>query len=313
MTPQASEAVAAVVGLDGADATPDSCRQAAGSERRELLNLHHRPEAMNAWVQTLHTRFTGPPVAVCLELTKGPSVSALRHDDCLGLLPVTPLTVAKDREALTPSRAQDDPPAAALQVEILRQHRDQLTPLRPQRPTMRALAPLVAQRRRLVGDNVRRTNRLTSARNNDCPPVLQWFQETETVLLGDFRSRWPTLKAVPLARRATLEGFCRAPHGRSADVITTRLEAIKSALALTTDAGVIAPKVLLGQALVAQLRITSPAIADCANAIAHRAQDQPDFPGFDAGPGAGAVFAPRLLGACGEPRERLTSADELPK
>ena len=36
-------------------------------------------------------------------------VSALRQYDFLGLLPVTPLTLAKYREAFTPSRAKDDP------------------------------------------------------------------------------------------------------------------------------------------------------------------------------------------------------------
>jgi hypothetical protein len=50
--------------------------------------------------------------------------------------------------------------------------------------------------------------------------------------------RWPTLKAVQLARRTTLEHFFRAHHVRSADVITTRLEAIKNARALTTDDGI---------------------------------------------------------------------------
>ena len=46
--------------------------------RREFLRLEHRPEAIDAWVQTLRTRFNGQPVAVCLELNKGPIVSALR-------------------------------------------------------------------------------------------------------------------------------------------------------------------------------------------------------------------------------------------
>jgi transposase len=313
MKPQASEAFAAFVGLDWADAKHDICLQAAGTERREFLNLKHSPEEINAWVQTLHTRFNGQPVAVCLELNKGPIVSALRTYDFLVLFPVNPLTVAKYREAFTPSRAKDDPTDAELQVEILLKHRDKLTPLSPQSPTMRALAQLVEHRRRLVGDKVRLTNRLTSALKNYFPHVLQWFQEKDTVLFCDFLRRWPTLKAVQLARRATLEGFFRAHHVRSADVITTRIEAIKSALALTTDEGVIAPNVLLVQALVAQLRITLQAIADFDKAIAQRAQDHPDFPLFDAVPGAGAVFAPRLLVAFGEQRERFTSADELQK
>ena len=313
MKPQASEAFAAFVGLDWADTKHDVCLQATGTEQREFLRLEHSPEAINAWVQTLRTRFNGQPVAVCLELNKGPIVSALRNYEFLVLFPVNPLTVAKYREAFTPSRAKDDPTDAELQVEILLKHRDKLTPLSPQSPTMRALAQLVEHRRRLVGDKVRLTNRLTSALKNYFPHVLQWFQEKDTVLFCDFRSRWPTLKAVQLARRATVEGFFRAHHVRSADVITTRIQAIKSALALTTDEGVITPNVLLVQALVAQLRVTLQAIADFDRAIAQRAQDHPDFPLFEALPGAGAVFAPRLLVAFGEQRERFTSADELQK
>ena len=313
MKPQASEAFAAFVGLDWADTKHDVCLQAAGTEQREFLSLEHSPEEINAWVQTLRTRFNGQPIAVCLELNKGPIVSALRNYDFLVLFPVNPLTVAKYREAFTPSRAKDDPTDAELQLELLLKHRDKLTPLSPQSPAMRALAQLVEHRRRLVGDKVRLTNRLTSALKNYFPHVLQWFQEKDTVLFCDFLSRWPTLKAVQLARRTTLEGFFRAHHVRSADVIATRIQAIKSARALTTDDGVITPNVLLVQALVAQLRVTMQAIADFDKAIAQRAQDHPDFPLFDALPGAGAVFAPRLLVAFGEQRERFTSADELQK
>ena len=171
--------------------------------------------------------------------------------------------------------------------------------------------PSLPHHRRLVGDHVRLTNRVTSALKHDCPHVLPWFQENATVRLCDCLSRWPTLNAVPRARRATVEGFFRAHHGRSADVIATRLQALKSALALTTDDGVSTPHVLLVQARVAQLRVTMPAIADFDNASAPRAQDHPDFPWFDAWPGAGAVFAPRLLVAFGEPRARVTAADEL--
>ncbi len=175
MKPQAPEAFAAFVGLDWAEAKHDICLQAAGTARREFLCLEHRPEAIDAWVQSLHTRFNGQPVAVCLELNKGPIVSALCTYDFLVLFPVNPLTVAKYREAFTPSRAKDDPTDAELQVELLLTHRDKLTALSPQSPTMRALAQLVEHRRRLVGDKVRLTNRLTSALKNYFPQVLQWW------------------------------------------------------------------------------------------------------------------------------------------
>jgi hypothetical protein len=106
MQPQVPEAFAAFVGLDWADAKHAICLQVAGTAPREFLSLDHSPEAINAWVQTLRTRFNGQPVAVCLELKKGPIVSALRHYDCFVLFPVNPLTVAKYREAFTPEPGQ---------------------------------------------------------------------------------------------------------------------------------------------------------------------------------------------------------------
>jgi hypothetical protein len=66
------------------------------------LPLTHTPEAIDAWVTTLRTRFNGQPVAICLELTKGPIVSALHTYDFLVLFPINPLTLARSREAFTP-------------------------------------------------------------------------------------------------------------------------------------------------------------------------------------------------------------------
>src|ERR671922_259660 len=104
-----------------------------------------------------------------------------------------------------------------------------------------------------------------------------------------------------------------AHHVRYADVITQRIQAIKAATPLTTDEGVIAPNALLVQALVAQLRVTLQAIAEFDTAIAQCAQRHPDFPLFEALPGAGPVCAPPLLAAFGEQRARYASAAELQK
>ena len=313
MTHISHNAFAAFVGIDWADAKHDGCLQTAGSVKREYFQLEHTPEAIDAWVTMLRTRFNGQPVAICLELNKGPLVTALRKYDFLVLFPINPLTLARYREAFTPSRAKDDPTDAALQLELLLTHRDKLQPLQPQSPAMRALAQLVEHRRRVVGDKVRITNRLTSTLKNYFPHVLQWFQEKDTAIFCDFLSRWPTLKAAQLARRSTLETFFRDHHVRYADVIAQRIQAIKSATPLTTDEGVIAPNALLVQALVAQLRVALQAIAEFDTTIAQHAQRHPDFPLFQALPGAGPVFAPRLLVAFGEQRDRYASAAELQK
>jgi hypothetical protein len=223
MTLMSHDTFAAFVGIDWADAKHDICLQAAGTATRECFQLEPTPEAIDAWVTTLRTRFHSQPVPICLELNKGPLVFALRTYDFLVLFPINPLTLARYREAFTPSRAKDDPTDAQLQLEVLLTHRDKLSPLNPQSPTMRALEQLVAHRRRVVGDKVRMTNRLTSTLKNYFPHVLQWFQDKDTTLFCDFLSRWPTLKAAQLARRTTLETFFRAHHVRSADVIAQRI------------------------------------------------------------------------------------------
>jgi transposase len=177
---------------------------------------------------------------------------------------------------------------------------------------MRMLDQLVEFRRRLISDKVRLTNRLTSALKNYFPQVLSWFSDKDTIIFCDFLTQWPTLKAAHLARRATLERFFRQHHVQT-HIIAQRLQAIKAATPLTTDAGVITPQVCLVRALVAQLRATLQAIEDFDHAIAQLAPTHPDFALFQALPGAGPVFAPRLLVAFGEQRERYTSAADLQK
>ena len=311
MKEETHAACAAFVGLDWADATHAVCLQAAGTAQREHCSLAHTPEAMEAWVSSLRQRFAGTPIAICLELNTGPIVSALRTDDFLVLFPINPLTLARYREAFTPSRAKDAPTDAALQLALLLTHRDTLQPLHPQSPAMRALAQLVAHRRRVVGDTVRITHRLTSTRKNSFPHVLQWFQEKDTVVFCDFLRRWPPLKAAQRARRSLLEPFFRDHHVRSADVIAQRIQAITTATPVTRDEGVIAPNALCVQALVSQLRVTLDAIETFDHAIAQRAQSHPDCPLFQALPGAGPVFAPRLLVAFGAQRARSASATAL--
>jgi transposase len=223
------------------------------------------------------------------------------------------LTLAKYREAFTPSHAKDDPTDAEYQLELLVLHRDKLKALNPQSAPMRTLESLVEQRRRMVNDKNRITNRVTGALKQYYPQVVQWFDAKDTVLFCDFLSRWPTLKQVKHARRATLEAFFREHNARSAKLVEERLAAIKSATPLTEDVAVITPHQLLAQALVDQLRVTLQAIERFDAEISTISRTLPDYPLFRDLPGAGAALAPRLLTAFGEQRERYDSAAELQK
>ena len=311
MKPHLDVEFAAFVGIDWSDTKHDICLQAANSEEREWAVVPHRPAAIDAWASALRQRFGGRPVAVCLELAKGPLVYALQKYDFLVLFPVHPATLAKYREAFTPSHAKADPTDAQLALELLLRYRAKLKALTPQSVPMRMLLRLVEQRRRLVGEQNRISNRLTDALKQYFPDVLAWFPDKDTLLFCAFLTRWPTLKQLKRARRATLQSFFHDHHVRSQSRIDERLRAIKSATPLTDDPAVIRPTQLLALALVEQLRVTLQAIESFDAEIATVSQTLPDYSLFRALPGAGATLAPRLLAAFGEQRERYQSAAEV--
>jgi transposase len=304
---------AAFVGIDWADRKHDICLQVAGADAVELSVVEHRPKAIEDWAQKLRERFDGRRIAVCLELSHGPIVSALLEHDIFVIFPVNPSTLAKYRRAFTPSRAKDDPTDAAIALELLVRHREKLKPLRRESPNMRALRRLVESRRDLVQDRVRLTNRLTFTLKAYFPQVLELFRDKETEVFVAFLERWPSLLDAQRARRETIVDFFHAHSVRRAAVIDRRIEAIKSERPLTSDAAVIEPARLLVEALLPQLRAVSAGVARLDDEIARRCQQLPDSRLFENLPGAGRVFSARLLAAFGEQRDRFADASAFQK
>jgi hypothetical protein len=129
---------AALVGIDWADRKHDICLSVAGSTKRERSVVPHTPAALRDWADKLRARFNGAPVAVCIELTQGPIVSALLEHDFFVLFPVQPKTLARYRETFTTSGAKDDPTDAEFALELLLRHPDKLTRLEPESVPMRS-------------------------------------------------------------------------------------------------------------------------------------------------------------------------------
>ena len=88
---------------------------------------------------------------------------------------------------------------------------------------MRTLVSLVEQRRRLVNDRVRITNRLRNTLKQYYTQALEWFDRIDTLLFCDFIERWPTLLQVKRARRTTVQSFFYQHNMRSAGVLDARL------------------------------------------------------------------------------------------
>jgi transposase len=304
---------AAFVGIDWADRKHDVCLQVPDAANPEAFVLEHRPTVIDAWARRLRDRFGGRPIAVCVELAQGPIVSALLEYDFFVIFPVNPSTLAKYRRAFVPSGAKDDPTDAALALELLRRHPEKLAPLRRESEHMRALRRLVEARRDLVQDRVRVTNRLTFTLKDYFPQIVDWFRDKETDVFAAFLERWPSLQAAQRARRDTLVAFFHAHSVRRASVIDKRIDAIQTERPLTSDPAGIEPALAVVAALLPQLRALSAGIARLDADIAKRCESLPDFRLFADLPGAGPVFASRLLAAFGEQRDRFADAAAVQK
>ncbi|MCG8434249.1 MAG: IS110 family transposase [Gammaproteobacteria bacterium] len=302
---------AACIGLDWADQKHDVCLKETVGEALEYDQIKHSPEAIDDWALGLQRRFQDQPIAICLELSSGPIVSALLKYHFITLFPVSPKALAKYRPAFTQSGAKDDPTDAFLQLDYLLKHPDALKPLSPDSAATRILQRLVEDRRHFVADKVRLTNRLTAALKAYYPQVLQWFDDIDTQQFCDFIQSWPTLKQALRAQASTLSAFFRSHGSGRPALIEKRLSAIRSTLPLTEDEGVIVSYATLARALAAQLSQLLSTIHSYDQQIAQRFDQHQESGLFASFPGAGAVFGPRLLAAFGTNRERFESANEV--
>ena len=205
------EQFVAFIAIDWSDAKHDICLLDASTSKERTLHPQAHPEELEAWATALRTRCAGQKIAVCLEQSRGPLISALLQYDFLVLYPINPATLAKYRQAFSPSRAKDDPQDADYLLELLCQHRDRLKAWQPENAKTRTLQYLVEHRRCLVNDR-------TQDQSSDDGTVESLFSAGLPVVLMisalhssvRFCSRWPTLAAVQKVRPATLERFFHA-------------------------------------------------------------------------------------------------------
>ena len=304
---------AAIVGIDWADKKHDICEVPAGSSDYQWSVISSKPDQLHAWAMALEKRYPEQLVAVACELKKGPLIYALSQYRNLILFPINPSSLAKYRKAFFLSGAKDDPGDAFLQTEMLEKHMDRLKPIEAESAEVRALAQLTEYRRKLVQDRVDLTNTISATLKNYYPQVLDWFNEKDTNIFCDFVIRWPSLPQVKRARKKTLIGFFNAHNARYLEVNQRRIDAIKTAVALTDDVAIIEPNVMLVEILVPQLKHLLDGIKRLDVEISRRYRTLDDRYLFDSLPGAGPQFAPRLLVAFGANRNRYQVAAELQK
>jgi len=303
---------AARIGIDWADQKHDVCLLPADATEPERFTLKHTPEALVDWIADLRQRFGGRPVAIALETSRGPLVHALLEHEFVVLFPVNPRSLARFREALSPSGAKDDGPDAELLLDLLVKHSDRLRPWRPDDEATRTLRRLSEHRRGSVDLRTRLTQQLRAALKEYFPQAISWVgEELESPMACDFLLEWPTLQAVQRVRPNTLRKFYHAHNCRSAELIERRIQEIRQAQPLTTDPAILHSSVLLVQTLARQLKALHPSIRRFDDEIKKHFEAHEDAAIFRSFPGSGKALGPRLLSLFGSERDRFESAKEI--
>lgn len=299
------------LGLDWADTEHEVTMLDVETGQVESRKLKQESEALIDWVQSLRQRFSGGKVAIAVEQRKGALIYALMGYDFLILYPVNPKTLARFREAFNTSGAKSDPLDSQLLLDLIRLHRDKLRPWVPEDADTRLLQMLVEERRALVDEVTRLTNRLKSTLKQYFPQALEWAGELNSRQALDFLTRWPALESIRKAGEVAVEKFYHRHSVRNQDKIEQRLKAIKEAQALTTDRAVLAASRMKALAIVRQLRALGKSIAEMEAQIEELFEQHRDHEVFSSFPCAKKVLGPRLLAAFGGDRTRYESALDL--
>jgi transposase len=221
---------AATIGLDWANQKHDLWIRPADGSKAAHLRLEQTPDALHEWVARLRERFGNRPVAIGIETSRGPVISALMAHDFMVLFPVNPKALKDYRAAFSVSSAKDDRTDAQLLKEFIRLHRDKLQALEPDTELTRLLAGLVQGRCGLVDERTRFVNQTHRA-------LKTYYPLAETLLDGqmnqpmaaDFLARWPDLESLQKADRKVLRAFFYKHNSRSAKKMEERLAALQAA------------------------------------------------------------------------------------
>jgi transposase len=308
---QTQKKFAATIGLDWADTHHDLWLQPAGGGQPEHLILEQQPEALHLWIAQIRARFKNQAVAIALETSRGPVLCALLAYDFITVFPVNPKALSSYRDSFRVSGAKDDRSDALLLEQYLRHYMDQLKPLCPDNVPTRQLAGLVEKRRSLVDLRTQLVNQLHAELKMYYPLAPTLLDKLTTPLAAAFLKKWPTLEALQKAGANKVRAFFYGHNCRSAKKLQARLDALASAVALTTDPALIVPASLTVQTLAGLLEVLHDSIATLEQEIERAMDAHPDAPIFRSFPGAGPALAPRLLAAFGTQRDRFQSAQEV--
>ena len=218
---------------------------------------------------------------------------------------------ASYRHAFFPSSAKDDERDTLLLLDLLRHHRDRLSPLQLDTAPTRLLRFLTEHRRQLVQEKVRVVQQLTDAVQQFFPQIRTWFGALDTNLAAALLQHWPSLEHLQRAHPGTLKRFFSEHRSWDDERIAEQIRLIYAAVPATRDEVVVEACSRKVTSCLARLRVFGQQIALYEKRIATITADHPDAPIFHSFPGAGAALTPRLIAVFGTNRDQWRSAADM--
>lgn len=302
------------MGVDWADCKHDISIVSATGGKPVHQVITHTPEALSEWLSKLRQQYPEGQIAICLEQSKGALIFHLLGYDFLTIFPVNPKSLARFREAFTPSGAKSDFTDADLCREFVSTHRDRLRPWKPDDEHTRTITFLAEGRRKAVDERTRLTSRLRSTLKMYFPQALELLgDKLHSKMSLDFIGHWPQLADLQKAKPETVQKFYVAHNSRSSQLIEERLKLIRSAVPLTTDQAVVKSSLLTMKMLAGQIIQLNSSIDEYEQELKTLYDNHPDKDIFDSFPGSGGALGPRLLAAWGSDRDRHDSANSMQK
>ena len=301
-----------VIGVDRSDRKADLCYIQTRNSQARKQTIDTAPERLHDWLAQLRQDHPTARVAICLEQPATNLILFIENYSWITLYAINPITLQKFREAFVTSRCKDDGKDAQYLAELLLTHHSKLKPWQPDDIQTRHLQQLVSHRRAVIDERTGLSNRLKALLKQYFPQALELCgADLWRPLAAQFLLKWPTLQALQKAKPALVKQFYYLHGSRSQKAIEQRLALIAKAIPLTDEAAQLETHTLRVQLLCRELLLLHKTIAEFDKKIADVFAQHPDKGIFASFPGAGPVFAPRLLASMGSERERFPKAHNL--
>ena len=300
------------LGCDRSDYHLDLTLLEAADEQPEHTKIPARAAELSGYLGQWRRRYPRHQLAVCFEQPAANLIAMFSRFEFVILYAINPATLASYRDAFVTSGAKDDPSDSYWLADLVRTHADKLTAWNPHSPQLRRLAALVQARREAVNLLTAHNNRLISLLKSYYPEALELIGENHTASMAvDFLCRWPTLQQLKKSRWSSVLLFYRKHRCVRKSALERRRKLIEHAEPISDDAALLEPAVMHLKLILGQITPLTQAIDRYARQIQVCFQQHPDHGIVASFPGAGPVFAPRLLAAIGEHRDRFEDAPAL--